>query len=362
MNFAGYLIIDILHMKKQRTFYKKIGIFAVGFCSCLSFFLLYCVRINCQELPAKSRNSIDRILEKEIQNYTAENCNVIPVNIALPGDFCTPLPQENNKITVIGISDPELDSLAGKEQALLRALTIFSLKKAAFNGMSDYYQQEAIKNVNNKYEELYRITACCTLSSGQIHQISTQHLQSGEYICRIAVDTIPEKTSDSLHLKAVIDLYHKEAIIDGKPQSIYKTEIVTAVTGAKNQNELFSFTFVNERWINLVSEFNKQPSTHGNYRFFYQTTQGQCSDTTGWYSSGWSTLDGIWPPLMNSLLWQLTSNLKENYQQIKKVEDVYMQKNTELNRESGGNAFQLRLQNIAFVQNKIYTLIRVNLP
>lgn len=335
-------------------FKKWVGLFLT-----ILVFLLSGIKYTyCQQLhPCRDSIRLQKAIEEE---------NVaIPLNIDLTGFFCEPLALEEKNFYT-GISEPGLDTVTAANQALIRALGLASLRNASCKGMSDYFQKEAIKNIDSKYEELYQLTSSMQLPSEALHIYNPVFLENGEAILRIGIDSTGISAPKRILVNVSTDLYHLETILNDKPQTIFKTVMCINTNDTKDNishSEKFSFTFANGRWVGLKSNFDGKDIIPGNYRYFYKNQDSNvCNDTSGLTSGGWSTLDGLWHPYISSAFWQLSLQLKGDYTNIKRVGDTYQQKNIELNRESGIHTFHFFVERIFFLQNKLYTKIRVNSP
>ena len=164
-------------------------------------------------------------------------------------------------------------------------------------------------------------------------------------------------------LKVACSLYHLENITD-RSQHIFRTdyELKPAVNGQLSNTlpEKFRFVFVNEYWCKLTSWYNNVESVKPNNRYFYYPKNlHELTDSLLNKSVGASTLEGLWPALITSVLWQLSGNNSESNTKFRQVSDYYQQSVTQLNSTVDNKTLQFDLVRLLFDSNCLYTVLEI---
>lgn len=253
-----------------------------------------------------------------------------------------------------GVSNPGLDSLHGVQQAIHRALLLKALStKASVAFMNDNYQMrgDTHERTSNRFEEVFEFkTALCFTFGAVLDSIMVQKLSSGEYLVWINNTYFKSLNDnliplDSLYFNARI--YHVETKPDFS-QHTYFTDLSSQSFGSPDDLTVMDkLEFAWDSKGKLFWGSIKDSTVAGDSLMFYYLSPNDCNRDDS-SCIGVPSNKGLWPALINSLLWNMSSFVLEGDAHVLSVDELHNSSFTKLNRT-------LRIAQLGYRPKVIYS-------
>jgi hypothetical protein len=310
-------------------------------------------------VPTVFLQSQPKEIINKLPDYNQQTSNSpTPLKSQLPCGF-----YRNIATSAVGISDAKLDSTTAYHQAYLRALAMLALQKGLARGMSDFFNDTNGKDFSSNYEELCELKSDCSFPAEGIKVQNSFLLKSGEFVLFLGIDSSTVTRTKQIKINSIATIYYKDSEVNGSRKIINKISFDNSLLSTdSNKNHIEKTTYVtgNNRWVSNETFFDNKKIETGRYKIFYDSSPECIGDTTGFKEFGTSTVDGLWFALVNSVYRQLSAKIKENFLKVKKLGDQYGDKVISLNRETGYFKFSFNLIDVALLDNKLTTKIKVN--
>ena len=290
------------------------------------------------------------------------------VKSLLPKEFCSPLDGDNG--VVIGISNPGRDSVTGREEALMRAYIVASLRERVEVSMvSDFFTSAGESSLSpvSRYEEMYSIVS--VISAGiSLRPLYTFILSSGETVlfARVVKDAAKRDSSKALSKtlhRFECSLYHIENTLE-RGQHIYKSSYrFYPQKGVKSKigRESFELYSFNNLWFTVSGEFNGNISARENAKYFYTPERGSLNEMAAPDGSiGVSMVEGLWPAYISALLWQIAGVLDYGNPSVSRVTDSHSKSIRNLNRSAESNIVRAELLRLIPYRERLYPVVKID--
>jgi len=304
-----------------------------------------------------SQNQIGDVMNSMTDAKLPAATRLIPLKSSLPNLFFgSPISG------YIGISDPGADSVTAKEQAFLRAASLYNLSNGIGRGLSDYYTKDDGQVVSNNYEELCELNANCRISASAFILSEPIYLQTGEVILLLNVDSSFAKNNDLMEFQSKVSLYSKETGSDNnmllQSKSILETSY-KAVGKPGGHHEKLNNVCINNLWMSRTTLYDDKLIDNSSYKLFYESNcnSDKAASTSGAESS---TFEGLWYALINSTYHQLSMQLKQQFQKEKSVSENYNSNQSQLSRDSGFFTYKCMIESINFCDDALNVKIKTS--
>ncbi|GEM_PF-1677148 len=340
----------------------------------LTLLVIFSLNLHSQQVNVDK--SFWDVFNRETDNINPKDSNLnIPVAVKamLPDKFADSF---SDGVTFsIGISDPEVDPEIGFRQAYYRALMLGALQqKCLIKMVSENFaqQKEKANSSKSKFEEMYHIEAMISLNDS-FPVVDSYRLPSQETFVLIAYPKSRHQTLSSgrnklfrndkhNNMKVSCSLYHLENIAN-RSQQIFRTDYETSRLDTSTiypKHEKFCFTFVNSRWCKLSTSFDGKETVRPNYRYYYYLKNtNQKNDSLLNQSVAATASEGLWPALINSVLWQMSGNASGNYISLKEVSDYYNQTAIHLNSTVENKTLRFNIKRMLLDSNCLYSILDI---
>jgi len=303
-------------------------------------------RLQAQEPGPPSR--LIKILEKETSRKSEENVLKQPevVMVVIPFQLFTP--PSAAFFPCPGISDPGMDTLQARKQAIERAWMLRGmLSDATLRHISDHFvvSRPGSANSGTRFEEYYEIRA--NYPRELLYADSSVHLSklsSGEYIAWIpARDHNSPQAADSSGiteglLKATLYLNDKLVF---RPRLAFRAiyQAGFPAGNAYRATDGMEFTwYPGGKCLYLTPADTLEPQTDRKL-YYYMTGENNAGENS---PGGIPVLEGLWPALMSCLMIQLTELPDTGNAKLKSLNETYRDEASNLQRT-------IRTANVSFV-------------
>lgn len=253
---------------------------------------------------------------------------------------------KHDTIWVTGISDPGLDSIQARAQALMRAKALIAFtSKTRHQYISDDFTKLAelgrLKELSAKYQDFTQITATLNYNSQQIVCSNYHRTKYGETLLKVGffpkADSLP--TNTIMANLETLNIY---------VESMQTTEKITNIRFSitdKQADTTLSDLLTSERvnrGLSITRSFND--SIHKSFRrkaHYFSLPQNK--DTTQTHP-GFDAVYGLWHGLMEGLSFHISNAAIYLPTLIKNTTDIYTAQNDYLIRTVASNQLDLAIQ------------------
>lgn len=297
------------------------------------------------------------------QESELPNC----VKSFLPNKLCE-FPYAQEKV-VLGISNPNCNSLTGIRQAWLRAYLVAALQEnVKVSVVADFYssRNESSGAAISKFEEMFSIESQFN-NNKTLKLIASYILSTGETIVFAQVaeqeganKSNPKQKNGLFKIKG--SLYHIESILE-RGQHLYKTnyEIFSQnELAAKQLQEQYEVNSFNNLWYSISGSFNGVATVRTNSKYFYSLEKPSLTNKNDVQNYvGVSTMEGLWPAYISAILWQIAGVTSYGNPSVSVVNDNFRNLNKQLNRTAESNLFNSKLIKLILVSDRLYPILEI---
>ncbi|HNQ83076.1 MAG TPA: hypothetical protein PKM34_05485 [Bacteroidales bacterium] len=273
----------------------------------------------------------------------------------VPGWLQEPMPASAASFQVIGISDPGLDSVTARRQAIFRALYLGSLMNGCrVRNLVDYYSQE--KSAHNseltgKYADYFEFTSFSPHGVDE-STVVHQHLNdNGE--CLVIID-FPAYSGGNPALAFQTNGMITEFQRNGKYESNSRIDF-SLKAGRHDDADGFRYLF---RSINGLVDMESYsgnemlPQADARYKYTQTVTTEAPRD-----KQGIKTDRGLWNALLLAIIKDITVDIRTRSALVKSTADNYTGNSLALDREAVTGKLSFRLNRIILYDINLWAIL-----
>lgn len=266
---------------------------------------------------------------------------------------------------VLGISDPCLDTLVALKMAKYRALAIGGLlKQCSIQYISDYYQNETTNVANpsskNTWEEYGAISSTVAYEPQDLKSVQTHFTRYEEGMARLNIAAIDPSPSEERHtLNTKVDVYHIRKQVGNHHKDQWKYDLKISLKNDTTKKVIHRYTLVH------TSEGRKITSTWKGRQdslcsaYFLYRIKPPPKDTASMKTTH-SLNNGLWAAYFRSIINHLLHSTHQKAKKIKNVQQDYNENYEDLSRLVARDYYQLQLNNLTIIDNRLQTDVEVN--
>ncbi len=328
---------------------------------CLYSFTL--IAQNTKSFTEEDYKRIVNIYDQEISNLDTDklaqiNKVVVIHPDTLPGWIFNYYEKDNNKIKVIGISDPNMDSLSGMRQAIFRAEALASLYNESFIGfIADNFKKETGRNkekIAHVYGQFFNTISCAPYYD-KIKLLNTHRTKFDETIVHAEIYT-DSPSSDSVI--TISEALLEEKKIGSSVDIRFRISLSLTLDADNKQQDIFKYTV---RGINKHSSIDsyfdnatvQYPKTNCRYHL---NESIEISDSVIMANKMVKVPanHGLWNAYMQSVLRTIYHEVfRRSSVETSKVSDEYSSRLQHIKRELTRNQFRILINKIHFTDNHL---------
>ncbi len=266
----------------------------------------------------------------------------------VPSWFVNPPVSTGNEVYSIGISDPEMDTTAALEMAILRAEIMANVfRKATTQLLCDFFSNEVNQSNQIVFEHFARVNAKLPKLSGTFELINTYRNRFDETL--VLLKYIPPKKVKTNQLQSIrLELYRNEIETStiGEYESIYEMLVQPESTDEKIP-AFYQLTELGKR-ADVVSGGSKKEHQVPIYSLKYNGLPMSDSASVCFLSHG------LWKDYYKSVLVQILETAREKPENISYLSDSYSTESFQnLTRGVSVNKMRFVLKGIQAEQDKL---------
>jgi hypothetical protein len=342
---------------------------------CIIFCLL-CFGIQAQNTnPAfsKSRGSkIEKAFYREMDQYPdSVNHEFIEVQViwpdTLPEWIFQPLASNSEEFSILGISDPGMDSVSGKELALQRAKALASMYlKTHLGFISEHFVKES-KSSRNQIAHVY--AQFFELKNRPIafeaEQVLNQHFTKfGETILLVKFSS-PQIISDTMIV--IGDALQEEKRLGQDSDIRRRISFFYSPKPFTQSQQGFEYlvkSINNKSAITSTFNQNRIESRKTNCHYVTKESSFDIFDSVNLQKKlvPVDTKYGLWNACIQSVLRSVFHNaFQKSSVTASKLSDDYQRQKRNLKKEATSNHFQINLQRFNFINNELLVDLNVTI-
>lgn len=298
-------------------------------------------------------------LNKEMANYGTGSANSSKLATTLspiPSWLNRQLPEQEDTLYVLGISDPGLTDTLARHQAVFRALAFGAMANlTSCEHFSDFYSQETGTVTNSKYEEIYRFSADLSGEISFSTIIRDTILYSSEAIVLVG---IPRKKLIDAPLKTIrieAVLYNNEADVTSGNKMSKKVDVCIRkrTTDEMRIIDASSFYQINGKATGMRCSLPQSQAAFNSYEFYY-TTGDSPREADSTEVHGTTCKQGLWIAFVSQIIEQLSMQTKILSNDSQGLRDKTKDTSTELLREKSRIRLTWRIKAIDIHDDKMW--------
>ena len=318
--------------KKYRNKYRwkeSCNLFRISLVAVMFFFCL-------SSIKAQTRTDLDyqnykKIFEKEIEKIKSGEKGQIETRelffVQLPEWFIHAT-KNINKLDVIGISDPGLDSTAASHQAILRACGLAFLYNHAVIQCMTHSFKEFYPTLNEnilRFVSLNSIEADSAFQDGSFKIIKKIILPTKETIVEVAFEkksNTPKQTSNfHFHLDFYAQLEKKNTTESLQSKIAWK---IMDINGSDTLSDVFNLYGFQPAYL-WTSNFDKHFLTSDSLKFNFFYWSDDSASNKNQAEQNYSLKQGLWPAYLNAIVNNLVFSAynKQCKTNIQSLSDFY---------------------------------------
>jgi len=269
------------------------------------------------------------------------------------------LPSPNqDKIYLLGISDPMMEYEKAQEIAMLRIMLLASmLNDVKVGNMRDYFVSENNGISTDYFLDYTRFLGEINLDQNDIKIINTHTTRFGELILLAEIDRTAFNSKSKNTIKTKADIISKALMVGSKYELIIRSEIDNeTMYNEENKNHHF-LTYAINKIINtettidgkLISEL---PALSLKYASYDDIGKEEFLKNQKMF--GYSLRNGLWYAYLTAVFFELADKVHGNAVHISKLQDVFNTNLRTLNREIVSARVSCKNNKIVIFDNQLF--------
>jgi hypothetical protein len=275
----------------------------------------------------------------------------LPTTIPLKGTLPESL-NEQQDVWLIGVSDPGIaDTLVARNQALARAMFLYSLQYGSGGVVSEFYSRNNEKHSNDKFEDLYLLNCKAKLQE-KSYLSKFYKLETGEYVAKLILSEQTGNHNPAYDINSMLEIYNKELTDAGQGNTFGKLILNIAVQSDQQKSiakYILRFSGLNRQWVE--SDWDSLHVNINSFRCFYGNFSVSDNETD--FSDGSTTLYGLWYAFLKEISVKLSEELQNQYQRTKSIGEQYQNTLSTMQRNSGKFSFEWKISDFCVVDNTL---------
>jgi hypothetical protein len=303
----------------------------------------------------KFRATCEQELNASDSLVKEEDPLIYPILSYIPEWLIKPLPEPNNTISVIGISDPGIDSTLARSQAIFRALFLASLMSGStLNNVVDNYNKDVedkTSEISGQYVDYFEFSSQAPLEIDDAKVLQEQYTSSGECIVLVEypVMTTP-KQALAFKTTGMINEFEKDGVYEGNSR--------IEITGHSQSNSQAVEHQYISRAVNGVADvesyYKGNLLTPPTAKLKYWQTDSSSQSVK---IEGVKTDRGLWNAFLTAVIKTVTLEIRTQPGELKSASDNYSGKSESLNREAMTGILTFHLDQILLYDNKLWAIL-----
>jgi len=304
-------------------------------------------------------NQYRKTFQEELNALETSEMEARPFNgvglSSVPAWLMMPLACSSSTITVIGISDPGIDSAIARSQAIFRALFLASLmSSSSLSNLVDKYSQDfenKASEFSGRYIDYFEFISQVSCEISEAKVLKEQFTDFGECIVQIEYQ-VNTGSKPALIFKTVgmINEFEKDGIYEGNSRIEF--------SGQSQANSMADYFKYISRSVNSLVDVE---SYHQDELLTVYTAKlkYRLPDSTDQSikTEGARTDRGLWNALLTSVIRIVTIELRTQSGQVKSASDHYTGKSQTLDREAITGNLSFRLNQILIHDNNLWAIL-----
>ncbi len=265
-----------------------------------------------------------------------------------------------NKIYVLGISDPGMDDKTGFIVASIRMRMIYSLlNKTLVRNMRDFYMREKHARYANAFIDYTHFSNNIITDFSEIKIVESHTTKYGETILLGEVDIsgLDKGSSSGSRLQASAGIWSNARRIGTRTEIISKVNFKTSYE-PDGLNGIMEFSYeahaVNRR-VNTTNKFNgKTISSIPALNLRYTIENHDGADSVRTDLIGYSLRNGIWYAYLTAILFELADMAHGNAIHVSNISEIFDNTAQDFTRELVSSSVSCKQKQIMIRSNNLY--------
>jgi len=286
---------------------------------------LFCQNTSDLKQLDENKKHFKKIFDKEIQQYDTKHHKLKDTRPEVLPPWINHTTKDNEKLFLLGISDPGLEMQQAKVQALHRIKLIYCLlSNPTIKILNDIYSKEYNESHARKYESFSKINASDIIDTSSIQIIKQHTTKYDELILLASIEKMPagKKYSDSV----IVNIEHivVDLNIDDDFENQKAIDIHSCIYSNNKESKKYDYTYKRiGSHINISSFIDNAALDIPELPYNYEAQDSTVTDST---ATIYKINNGLWNGYIEAIISQMHHLAYQDETKIQTMNDGYDKK------------------------------------